>query len=117
MEYQVGNFDQGDVYLERLGVSHLSPSGGDARYSMGAFAISCLAHSTGVLDQLEVATHAAESIISSATAARILKWHAKMAFGLIAVVRGDEGAAQAQYVALLPNSGTMSPMGTISTDR
>ena len=84
---------------------------------MGAFIVSCIAHTTGETDQLEAASRATESLISSATAHRIIEWHAKMVLALIAVIGSDEGAAQAQYVALLPHTGTISPMGTMSTDR
>ena len=42
---------------------------------------------------------------------------AEMGLGFMAVVRSDEGVAQAQYAALTPYTATMSSIGTNTTDR
>ena len=118
LEYEVGDFRQGEAYLQRLmEAMHLSPPGATVSYAAGAFVISLIAHMTGVVDQLEAADKAAESVISSTAVTTIVGLIAKMGLGLMAVVQSDEGAAQAQYAALAPHTGIMAPLGSITTDR
>ena len=58
LEYQVGDFDQGSVYLERLlEVMHRTPSGTSGPHP--AVVIPLIARITGLADRLEVAEAAA----------------------------------------------------------
>ena len=58
LEYQVGDFDQGSVYLERLlEVMHQTPSGTSGPHP--AVVIPLIARITGLADRLEVAEAAA----------------------------------------------------------
>ena len=118
LEYQVGDFDQGEAYLQRLmGSMRLSPRGATVSFAVGALVMSSIAHITGVMDHLEAASAAAHSVISSEAATPMVEWMAKMGLGLMAVVQSDEGVAQARYAALVPYTGTMATIGTITTDR
>lgn len=69
LEFEVGNFSQGEVYLDRL----LAAMGGTAPgpnfyYAFPAMVIPIVARITGTFDRLEIAKAAAEPILSSPVA-------------------------------------------------
>jgi DNA-binding CsgD family transcriptional regulator len=118
LEYQVGEFSQGEVYLHRLlEVIHQYPGPTLAAASVAQI-IPVVARITGSLDCLNIALTAAEVVLSSPFAAPFLSLEAKTGLAMAAVVRNDVLAARQGYVVLEPYSGTMlSPLISVSADR
>jgi ATP/maltotriose-dependent transcriptional regulator MalT len=117
MEYEVGDFAQGEAYLEQLQeVVRLTPSGPTSEYGYMTFVIPVIARISGKVDRLDEAGVAGEGILSSPSAyARSLQM-ARAGLALMAVLRGDVVAAEAQYSALESTRGTMAVLG-LSYDR
>jgi tetratricopeptide (TPR) repeat protein len=116
LEYQLGNFDQGNAYLERLlEAMHLAPPGG-LEYRIAPLAIGVAAHITGRAGYSEVAEAAAEIILSSSYSpfpAQLVR----TGLALLAVVRGDLATAEEQYVALKPWQITLTPLNLVCGHR
>jgi DNA-binding CsgD family transcriptional regulator/tetratricopeptide (TPR) repeat protein len=102
LEYEVGNFSQGQACLEQaLEIIHsIVASRPSSQYSLPAQIIPGVARITGALDRLEVAATAAESILSSPLANPLFALYARAGLGLLAVLRDDAAAAATQYEAL-----------------
>ena len=118
MEYEVGDFSQGEIYLERLvEVTRMSPPGSIIEYGFAAMVIPMCARITGVHDRFDVAETAAESSFSL----RFVPPHpavlTRSGLALMAVQRGDGAAAEEQYTALQSTQGTMLVGPGINTDR
>ena len=65
-EYQIGDFNQGSIHLERLiEVMHLAQPGPSIAYGIPAQSIALIALITGLQDQLEVAEVAAQTVLST----------------------------------------------------
>jgi len=116
LEYQLGNFDQGNAYLERLlEAMRLAPPGG-LEYRIAPLAIGVAAHITGRAGYSEVAEAAAEIILSSSYSpfpAQLVR----TGLALLAVVRGDLATAEEQYVALKPWQITLTPLNLVCGHR
>jgi ATP/maltotriose-dependent transcriptional regulator MalT len=114
-EYQVGNFGQGEAYLERLlEVMRLTAPSPSLEYAHPAIMIPLVARITGVVDRLDVATSVARTILSSPSAAAIVVSVARAGLGLLAVLRGDPDGAGEQYGALTTIQGILVASGGIS---
>ena len=101
LEYQVGDFDQGSVHLERLlEVMHRTPPGPSAPHANPALVIPLIARITGLPDRLEVAEAAAQTVLSFPSAAPNVAQIALSGIALLAVVRKDVAAAQQGYDSL-----------------
>jgi DNA-binding CsgD family transcriptional regulator len=102
LEYEVGNFSQGQACLEQaLEIIHsIVASRPSSQYSLPAQIIPRVARITGALDRLEVAATAAETILSSPLANPLFALYARAGLGLLAVLRDDVAAAATQYEAL-----------------
>jgi len=118
LEYQVGNFSQGEALLGRLlEAPGLTAPGPSVPYGQLAQVIPLVAHITGVADSFDDAQAAAETVLSSPSATPLLASIARTGLGLIAVQRGDIAAAGEQYDALEFRRGSMLPMSLIAVDR
>jgi tetratricopeptide (TPR) repeat protein len=101
LEYELGNFSQGEAYLDRLlETMRLTPPGPGLAYVFPAFMIPLVARITGVPNWLEVAEAAAGTVLSSPSVTPLVSHAARTGLALLAVLRGDVAAAGEQYAAL-----------------
>jgi tetratricopeptide (TPR) repeat protein len=118
LEYETGDFSQGEAHLERLvEVMRMSPPGSLAEYAFTALVIPMCARIRGVDDRFDVAETAAETVFSS----RFVPPHhaalTRAGVALMAAQQGEGKAAGEQYVALESTRGTMMVAPGISSDR
>jgi len=110
LEYETGNFKAGEEYLERLlDVKRLTPPGPSYPHVATALVIAATARITGEDDRINIAKDAAETALSSR------EGDARLALGLLAVLRGDVALAQEHYPGIEPIRGLIT--ATISGDR
>ena len=118
LEYQQGDFAQGQAYLDRLlevhGRSRPNPNSG---YVMPALIIPLINRIDPKADHLGYAQSLAEELISSDSAPALIVSVARAGLSLLAVSRQDARAAQEHYSALLTHAGTMLHTGVIAGDR
>ncbi len=106
LEYELGDFSQGQIYLERLlEVVQLTAPGPTLEHSLLALMIPAVARITGIASRFDVDDAAAETILSSPSVTPIITTFARTGLALMAVQRGDAVAAQKQYTALEPSRG------------
>ncbi len=118
LEYQVGAFDQGDAYLDRLvDVMRLTPPGPVTVYSVVPLAIGMAARIVGNANRLDTAVLAAQPVLSSPAVTPQYATNARIGLALLAVERCDVAAAEEQYAALKPWSSTMGPLILLRVDR
>jgi DNA-binding CsgD family transcriptional regulator len=119
LEYQTGEYDQGNVYLERLvEVMRQIRSGPTLDSGYPATVICICARIAGVYDCLDLAESAAKHCLSSASVTPLVSLAAKTGLALLAVLRNDVEAAREGYRALESRRGTMLPPSVpISADR
>ena len=70
-------------------------------------AIPAIARITGVPDRLEIAEAAAEAVLSEQSVTPNITMYARAGLALIAVLKGEDSAAEAQYAYMLGQRGTM----------
>ena len=93
LEYEEGDFDQGETYLERLlELIGYSPPGPTIDQLFPAIVIPMVGYISGVANRLDVAEAAARTILSSSAVTPVL----------LAIQRGDVATAEEQYSALKP---------------
>jgi tetratricopeptide (TPR) repeat protein len=109
LEYQVGEFVQGEAYLRRLlEVVPLTPAGPNITHAIQSIVIPLIAHITGVAERFEAPEAAAQTILSASSATPLIAKFAKTGLALLALLRRDISATGEQYDALEPHRGTMS---------
>jgi tetratricopeptide (TPR) repeat protein len=118
MDCEIGDFSQGEIYLEQLvEVTRMSPPGSIIEYGFAAMVMPMCARITGIDDRFDVAETAAQSSFSL----RFVPPHsavlARAGLALMAVQRGDSAAAEEQYAALESTQGTMLVGPGINSDR
>ncbi|HIB13066.1 MAG TPA: hypothetical protein EYO17_14275, partial [Dehalococcoidia bacterium] len=102
LEYETGEFGQGEVYLERL------LRGADLRASSRTcMAIATIARITGMPDRLEIAEATAEAVLSEQPIIPNIAINTKAGLALIAVQKGDQPASAEHYAYFLEQRGTM----------
>jgi tetratricopeptide (TPR) repeat protein len=125
LEYQVGEFSQGEVYLGRLLESIFqTPPELTLSYAIQAIVIPAVAQISSIADaqissiadRLAAAETAAQVILSAPAAVPFFARLARTGLALLAQLRGDRAAAREQYDALVPQRGTMSSL-LIADDR
>jgi DNA-binding CsgD family transcriptional regulator/tetratricopeptide (TPR) repeat protein len=119
LEYQLGNFGQGEEYIGRMLESHgqerPSPTTG---FAIPAVVLPLIALYGGPTEHTAVAQATAESIVSAAVSASpLIVSMARTGLALLAVAQADGEAALEHYNALLPQRGTMVQAGLMSIDR
>jgi DNA-binding CsgD family transcriptional regulator len=108
IEYVVGDFDQGSVYLERLlETMRCATPGPTFEYAYPAIVVPLIAHLSGIDNRLEEARTAAHAVLSSPWVTPVLATLARAGLALLAVRWGENEAAEEQYSALRPRSGAM----------
>ena len=119
LEYEVGEFGDGEGYLERLlETMRQAVTGPNYEHTYAATVIPFVARITGDFDRLPVAEQAANAVLSSPSASPYLAVRARIALGMVSVLRSDADAAQEQYEALETVQGTqVAAGGIICTDR
>ena len=107
LEYEVGNFHQGEAYLQRLVelTQHAPQPSNTSAYT--AQLMPLVDRITGTIGQLDEPRRLAEAVISSPSAVPRSVMIARSALALIAVLQGEVATAEKQYRALTSVSGTM----------
>ena len=118
MEFELGEFEQSQQYLERLvEAMRLMPPGPNSGYALSALGIPLWARATGAAPELEVAEAAADAVLSTPNAPTLIRWGAKAGLGFLAVHRNDPAAAADHYASLLPSRGTSMQWYSLVFDR
>jgi len=114
LEYETGEYAQGEAYLERL-LDAMHRAGPQQLLASGnaSMAITAIARITGVPDRLEVAEAAADAVLSGQFVTPLHVMYAKEGLALLAVQKGDQSAAEEHYAYLQGQRGTM--IATISS--
>lgn len=103
LEYETGNFNEGEVFLRRLlEVMRLTAPGPAYEYAFPAMAIPMAARISGNLDWLGEAEIAADHVFSSPSVTPMVAAMTNTGRALMAVQRGDIAAAKALYSAKEP---------------
>ena len=119
VEYEVGDFDQAEVYLGKLlEVMRQASPGSNPEYGFVSGLMPMVACITGKSERLEVAEEAAQGVLLSNTEdVGEFAQFARTGLGLMAVLRGDAEAALEQYTALKSWKGLMVMLGGMANDR
>ena len=118
LEFQVGNFTQGEVHLERLVQAMRQNAPGPTRiYAFPALVIAEVSLITGDIHRFQVAEEAARVVLSSPYAIPRYAMGARTGLALMAVQREDGTAAAEQYANLKAASGTLLAMDVAPVDR
>ena len=107
LEYEVGDFDQGELNMELLlEEMHRTPPGPTAEFAYAALVPPLLAQIAGVAKRFDVAESAATTILSSPSVTPRIAWDANLALALMVVHHGDAAAARERYQLLEQTRGT-----------
>ena len=118
LEYEVGEYLQGEAYLERLlEVMRLTSPGPTLEYAATAVVIPMVARITGMDDRLDAAERAADIVLSSPSATSIATMLATQGLALVAVLRGSEDSAQQRYGVLESRRGILVNTEGLFPDR
>ena len=102
LEYEVGQFDEGARFLERLlDAANAAPDWPVFDHAGVAMTIPVIARVTGATDRFDVAEKAAETIISSTQPTPRFLMHANTGLALMAVMLGDKTACEKWYDQVL----------------
>jgi len=102
LEYQTGEFDEGEFYLERL--LRTSSIRASAR---SCIALATIARITGSSDRLDIASAIAEEVLSDQSVNPNVGVGARAALALLYVHKGDQSKAEEHYAYFLGHRGTM----------
>ena len=118
LEYQVGDLEQGEAYLERFpeAMRAVAP-GPSAEYGFAASLLPLTQRIAGAAYRSEIAESAAQAVLSSAFATPLIANLARTGLALVAVERGDAVVAAEQYSVLKPSQGTIVSSMLTSGDR
>ena len=100
MEYQVGDFEQGEAHLDRLLETLSAAATPPSAQRLGTLAIAVTGRILGASDRFDFAVASGENIISSPSFLPWIANPARIGLALIAVQRADAAAASEQYAAL-----------------
>jgi len=117
LDYEVGEFSQGNYYLNQL-LEILRPARpGNLEDFLPAIVIPMVAQVTGVMDQLDIAENTAQAVLSLPFAAPDRAQGARIGLALLTVQRGDAASAAEQYAHLESSRGRLSRAGMITIGR
>jgi len=103
LEYEVGNFSDGEAYLDRLlEVMRLTAPGPAYEYAFPAMSIPMVARISGNLSWTDEADKAAGHVLSSSSVTPMVAAMTSTGLAMLAVQRGDVSAAQKLYAANEP---------------
>ena len=118
LEYEEGDFAQGEAYLERLlETLRLTPTSFGIESASVSILIPWSARITGVMSRFDEAEAAAEMLLSSRNASPLFVHLARVGLALLSVMRGDASAAQEQYSALEDIQGGAGAAISMAPDR
>ena len=118
LDYEVGDFGQGEAHLDRmLDVMRLTPPGPRTGYTVPAFVLPMVARITGETGNLALAGKAAEIVLRSGTGTPSVIDLAKAGLAMAAALLGDVPLAAEQYTALEARRGMMLCYMPLATDR
>jgi tetratricopeptide (TPR) repeat protein len=119
IEFQVGDFPQGQAYLQRLiDAMSLVQTVGNFQYALPTAVIPLVARMTGDVRHYPIAEAAAHKILALPSVIPQIRGLARASLALIAEYRADAAGAAEQYDALQVQRGTMFGYGSIaSVDR
>ena len=108
LEHETGDSAQGQIYLERLLDAVRRTGSGQSYVSVWTgMVITAIARITGIPNRLEIASEAAEAILSNRSVNPRVAIEARAALALLAVINGNQLAAEEHYAGLLGQRGTM----------
>jgi DNA-binding CsgD family transcriptional regulator len=116
LEYEIGNFLQGDAYLGRLLESINLAVNGQSEDAYFSFSIPAIARITNTIDHFDDAQKVAEAILASLYAFPFVSLFARTGLALMAVQRSNSRAAMEQYAALEAERSSVLYTGWISLD-
>jgi DNA-binding CsgD family transcriptional regulator len=111
LEYEVGDFVQGDVYFGQLLESMALAAHGSFEHCYFIVTIPAIARTTGAINHFDSAQRAAEAILALPQASPFMTLVANVGLAIMAVQRGDSKAAMEQYSVLEPKRGLVSRVG------
>ena len=118
VEYESGNFTQGEAYIESLlGIMQQAPPGPTSAYMTPAMVIPMVARITGVSYRLDIAREAAWVVLSPASAAPLYTVAARCGLALQSVIQKDAQGATEQYSVIEPMRGIFVSVVASSIDR
>ena len=118
LHYEVGESNKGETCLEELlEVMRQFPGRSGPIYGFPAVVIPLVARITGVLERIDIAESAAETVLSSPSVDPSFATYAKVALALRAVLKEDFEVAQEQYSDLEYHRGMMVPGELVGFDR
>ena len=107
LEFELGEFDEGEAYLERLlDAMRLTPPGPVLEYMGTALGIPLAARVSGDARHIQAAETAADAVLTAANSPTLVMWGARAGLGFLAVQRGDSAAAADHYASLASSRGT-----------
>ena len=117
LEYEVGEFRQGEVFLERmLDITRSTPPGPTLEQAGPSYVASIAGRISGISDRFDNSEESAAAILSLPFLTPLIEYLVNAALALIAVERGDDSAARDPY-AVLKRLRDRVPSILISTDR
>jgi len=108
VEYETGNFLQGNTYVEQvLEIMRATPPGGTAEYHFPAWLIPVVSRIAGVVNGLDIAQEAAQAALSS-PACKPMVATLRVGNALIAVIQNEIAGAKQRYDDLLQSRDDMA---------
>ncbi|MFB3097343.1 MAG: AAA family ATPase, partial [Dehalococcoidia bacterium] len=118
LEYEVGEFSQGEHYLELLlEVMSQTRPGPTFGYAYPAMFIPLVGRTSGVVEKFDIAKTAAETVFSGPSVAPFIALYARVGLAWLAVQLGDKEASEEQYTVLEHHKGTFLPVTLRAADR
>jgi DNA-binding CsgD family transcriptional regulator len=118
LEYELGEFSEGEAYLKRLLEAHRqSTPAPTTAYGIPALVMPLVGRINGAVDESEMVQATAETVLSAMSASPLVITMARAGLALLAVSQGDAAAALEQYTTLESQRGTMVQTGVASVDR
>ena len=101
LEYELGNYDEGDAYLERcLEVASQSSPGPNLERSILAVIIPMVIRITGISEHAGIAEESNRVILASSTSTPVVTAFGRIGSSLLSTYRRDFDTAAIQYTAL-----------------
>ncbi|PKB64319.1 MAG: hypothetical protein BZY80_03250 [SAR202 cluster bacterium Io17-Chloro-G2] len=118
LEYDLGNSDWGEKFLDELvDVMRSTPKGPTVPYLLPTIVIPVAARISGDLHRLAIAEEAARTVLADPSPTAIVTHGARAGLALIAVLREDVAALGELYAFLKPQKQGLSLIGQICDDR
>ena len=115
LEYQVGDFDQGESHLNRLW--EITGTAASLDNTSPVSVVPSLTRISGSTEGLDIAESVAQNALASPDCTPFTANFAHCTLGLLAIEKNDAIAAAKQYAALEPYRGTIPMSGFIAIDR